>query len=377
MHVSAIIRRLSSIALLPTLWLVLAVPAAAQAPGTSYRVSDIAVRAEAADAVQAQAIAIDRGQREGLATLIERLSGGAGQGAPSLEGRSIDELVSSFEVLSETVGPGSYAGTIAVTYDREAVEGLLRDRGLGFVREAPPPAVLVPLWETGAGVRLWERDNLWKEAFDRALADDALARFIVPLGDLQDLALLDPDQALRGDEAAMQRLAARYGASEVVVARLRGSGAPGTPLEMEARRFGGPSEPAYRSVVRRSGEESLEVSLSRAARELQAAFDQRIRDRMTVPAGPREMLVVIAPVEDLVSWGQLLGQIEALVEVESASVRRLTRREATLDLQVAGGIDRLRESLGRSGWNLTDNEGNRWRLQRGGQAGTPQAPSPL
>ncbi len=348
----------------------LAWPSAAQ--NETFRVGDIPVRAEAADAVQAQAIAIERGQREGLNRLLQRLASGSGQAVPSLQGESIDRFVASFEVEQETVGPGSYAGTIAVTYDREAVEGLLRDRGIGFVRQPAATAVVVPLWETGSGLKLWERDNAWKEAVDRNVDDGSLARLVVPLGDLQDIALLDANQAARGDADAMDRLAARYGADSAILARLQGSGEPGEPLTLEARRYGGAAAPAYRSVVRRGDDEPLEASLARAVREMQANLEQRVREMATVPAGPRQTMVVIAPVEDLAAWGRLLAEIEGLAEVERTSVRRLTRREATLDLEVAGGIDRLRQSLGRFGWNLIDDENDRWRLQRGGQpAGTP------
>lgn len=341
---------------------------------SGFRVSDIRVNATASDAVQAQLIAIDRGQREGLERLLQRLTGERGQAMPSLQGRNIDDFVASFEVLEETVGPGTYAATIAVTYNQTAVETLLRGEGLGFVRDAGPPALLVPLWETGSGLRLWERDNAWKAAIDRTISDDSLARFVVPLGDLQDLSLLDADQAARADVAAMQRLAARYGVSEVVLARLQGSGAADEPLILEARRYGGPSEPAFRSVVRLSADEPLEVSLDRAVSEMQASLEQRVRDRATVPAGPRQTLTVIAPIEDLMSWARLRAEIEGLAEVESTAVRSLTRREAVLELEVAGGVDQLQSSLARFGWRLEDEAAAGWRLMRGAAAPEPIPP---
>ncbi|MFW5678997.1 MAG: DUF2066 domain-containing protein [Pseudomonadota bacterium] len=371
MHASAIFRLHRLVLVMCLLF-----PIAALAQGASLRVADIPVSARADDAVQAQIRAIEQGQRRGLVRLLERLTGESGQAMPSLEDRDIEEFVSSFEVLNETVGPGTYEGTLAVTYDRAAVEALLRDEGLGFVREAGPPAVLVPLWETGSGLLLWERDNLWKDAIDRSLDDGSLARFVVPLGDLQDLSLLDADQAVRADPAALERIAERYGTTEVVLARLRGSGEADASLTLEATRHGGASEAPYRSVVRRDPGEPLEASLARAVREMQASFAQRVRERSTVPGGPRETLVVLAPVGDASGWGRLRRDLEGLVEVEASSVRRLTRREAMLALDIAGGTERLQASLARIGWRLVQDEGEGpWRLVPGSAAPETVPPS--
>jgi hypothetical protein len=222
-------------------------------------VADVEVEATAQDAVAARALAIDRGQRRALERLVARLSDEAA--AADTGDWPVEDLVSSIEVIEEQVGPTSYAATLEVAFDRAAVESALEDRGVAFADVAADPVVLVPLWETGSGLRLWDSDNAWKTAWDRALDTDALVPFVVPLGDLQDLSLLNPDQAARGDVGALTALAARYGTEDVVVARLKGSGEPGTRLEVTARRYGDAGGEPYRAVVGRREGEPLAASL--------------------------------------------------------------------------------------------------------------------
>ncbi len=348
---------------------VLALAPAARAQ--SYTVSDIEVNAAAGDAVQAQAIALEEGQRQGLRRLLERLAEGGA--VPSTSGLDIDRYVTSFEVLSEQVGPTTYAATLTVNYDRGAVRSLLDREGVAYVAESAPPVTLVPLWESDQGLRLWEADNAWKRAWDGARSDEALQPVVVPLGDLQDLALVDGEQAVRGDAGSLRALAARYGTDDVVVARLRGSGAPGAPLEVQAQRIGDAGTEPYRATVRRDAGEPLEASLARAVAEMQAALDERARRRATVPAGRPEPLVVSATVQGLDSWGRLLGLLDGLAEVESAVVREFSRERAVFDLRVRGGAEGLQPALGRAGWRLQQGQDG-WQLVQGTAAATP---SPL
>ncbi|MFP4126330.1 MAG: DUF2066 domain-containing protein [Alphaproteobacteria bacterium] len=337
----------------------------AQEMEASYRVRDVEVEATAQDAVAARDRAIEQGQRRALEQLLERLTAD-GDAPPDVRELPVADLVSSLEVLDETVGPTSYAATLEVAFDRGAVEELLDDRGIAYADLAAEPVVVVPLWETGSGLRLWEPDSAWKAAWDRALEPDGLVPFVVPLGDLQDLALLNPDQAARADRTALTALAERYGTDGVVIARLEGSGEPGAPLEVTARRYGDTAGEPYRAVVRRGSDESLEQSLERAVAEMQAAYDARFRERRAVERAPSERLVVTTAVRDLDDWGRVLRLLDGLAEVERAEVRRFSQAEATLELRVAGGRTRLEESLDRQGWRLSARDDDGWQLERGG-----------
>ena len=341
-----------------------AAPAEAQRSEASYRVSDVEVEATAADAVAAQALAMEQGRRLALDRLLERLAPDGS--APAAGDLPVDDLVASLEILDETIGPSSYAATLAVAFDRAAVDRALNERGVAVAPSPAEPLVVVPLWQTGEGLRLWDAGNAWKAAWDRAVDPAALAPFIVPLGDLQDLALLNPDQAARADRAALQALAQRYDAAGAVVARLEGGGVAGSGLEVAARRYGDGAGEPYRAPVRRGPDEPLALSLERAVGEMQAAYDARVRSRTAAARAPSQRLVLTTAVGGIDAWGEVMRLLQGLAEVESAEVRRFSPREATLELNVAGGRAGLEAALGERGWRLSPGEDDDLRLERAG-----------
>ena len=83
------------------------------------------------------------------------------------------------------------------------------------------------------------------------------------------------------------------------------------------------------------------------------------------PAGV-STLAVTASIDGLDGWGRLLGYLDDLAEVEAATVRRFSREEARLNLQIRGDVERLQAALGEGGWFLDEDDAAGWRLRRGG-----------
>jgi hypothetical protein len=94
----------------------------------------------------------------------------------------------------------------------------------GAAVKTPAGAVLVlPYYENMAGKTvLWEEPNPWRSAWQNEGA--AQSKFIVPLGDINDVSAGADDAVFSGNYAVIEKLRARYRASEVVVAVANKSG---------------------------------------------------------------------------------------------------------------------------------------------------------
>ena len=98
------------------------------------------------------------------------------------------------------------------------------------------PVVVLPLYETGQGARLWPDDNPWWQAWAEHMDPEQLLRLVLPLGDLEDMATVSVAQAQAGDPVALANLAARYGAEDTLVVTARTEGGP-EPEQVSAVRF--------------------------------------------------------------------------------------------------------------------------------------------
>ena len=59
--------------------------------------------------------------------------------------------------------------------------------------------MILPVYRTGEGARLWPENNPWWQAWAKHLDSERLLRLVLPLGDLQDMATVTPDRAMAGD----------------------------------------------------------------------------------------------------------------------------------------------------------------------------------
>ena len=103
-------------------------------------------------------------------------------------------------------------------FSSDEVRRLLRVSGVPYAETVSKPVLIVAVQRDAGGVLLWEDENRWRQAWEERAPHAGLVPFLLPLGDVIDLATIDAERALAGDAKALAALAALYGTSEVVVA---------------------------------------------------------------------------------------------------------------------------------------------------------------
>jgi len=337
--------------------------------------SGIAVDVTAENAVAARRKGIEEGQREGLRRLLERLVPPEERARlPSVQSLPIDRYVRSYEIAEEKVAPNRWLATLNVAFDPEAVGALLRGRGLAVVEPKSPPAILVVPAERRAGeLVLWAREEPWWQAWERVAAGERALRLVLPLGDLADLSTLPPRAVEAGDRAALDRLAARYGADDAVVVILEPDPSAADPAaaRVVARFLAGSGvlrgDPAPLGPAAGAGDPH-----ELTARAAVARLVETWRRNGLVRSDRLVELPLTVPLADLAGWVQIRRELETLPEIREVRIVAIARDRAELVLRHLGDLDRLREGLGRRGLVLAE-EGGGWRLRA---AGVPPAAAP-
>lgn len=358
------------------LLLVLAVPLLALA-GEWARAQDwwtetVAVDVSAENAVAARQKGIEQGQREALRKLLARLVPAEERARlPRLEGLQPARYVRALEIADEKVAPTRWLATLNVSFDPEAVGELLAGRGVTMLEPADVPVVLVvPVERRGAALLLWAREEPWWQAWERIAAGERTIRLALPLADLADLAALSPEQVGTGDRAALDRLAARYGAADAVVVIAE----PRTPVEsagVAVRFLAGTGalrgDPLPVEAVAGTGE-----PFERAARAAVARLVEAWKGTVLARTDRMGELALTVPLADLAGWVQIRRELETLPEIRELRVAAIARDRAEIVVRHPGDLDRLRDGLARRGFELAQESG-RWQLRR---AGVPSAISP-
>ncbi len=330
------------------------VPLAAADP---FEVAGVAVDVTAESAAQARDQAIAEGERRAFEALLDRLVAADVRGSVQTPDRPVLQgLVKDFSIASEKTSAVRYIATLVVRFDAEAVQGWLIEQGVPFAATPSDPVVVVPVWEEGGRVTLWDDPNPWRDAWDADAGAAPMVPTLLPAGDLADVATLTARQALDGDAAALAALAARYEATDSLVAyaRLVADTRSGTTIvAVTAGRFGPEGRQWLADVnVRPEPDEDRDAALRRAVAAVVQEVDQRWKQDATVSAGGTEELEVVVPIASLRDWVDVRRQLEAMVVVRDLDVVMLASDRVRIKLVYVGDIEQLARALGDSGLAL-------------------------
>lgn len=199
-----------------------------------FTVADVEADVTAGSAAAAREQAIQRAQREAFARLFARLTPAAdGQRPPDLDDDTIAQLVDAFEVEGERASAVRYIGRFTVRFRPQAVRNLMLANGIRYAEVRSKPVLVLPVDQTLGEPVLWQRETAWRQTWEQTEPPVGLVPVLVPYGELPDVTDIGVAEALAGDQAALRRIAERYGAGAVAVvqAGLDGALAPPPPVE--------------------------------------------------------------------------------------------------------------------------------------------------
>lgn len=214
--------------ILAAICLFLATPALASADDP-YTILGVTIDATGSNALDAQTIAMRRGQAVAAQRLIERLTlpedrvgtpldfGSAGAIDSIFDTSAIAELISGLQIDNEQRSATRYLGELAVNFNRRAVVRLLNSYGVPFVESQSHATLVLPVYDAGGQFYLWD-DNPWLEAWTSRSYANALAPMTVPASDT-GRTILSARDALALDEPRLRELASLYGVSRIAVLR--------------------------------------------------------------------------------------------------------------------------------------------------------------
>lgn len=326
----------------------LVLPAQAQ---SVFTVSGVPVDVTADTAAQARTRALAEGQQRAFDRLLARLTMPEDRNRlPGLDSETLTSLVQGIEIEGERTSPVRYLASLTVRFQAEGVRQILRDAQVPYADTSAPPQVVVPIYRSPATPTLWDDPNPWRDAWARGAPEEGLIPIIVPYGELADISTLTAEQALAGDRARLRALAARYNASEALVAE--------AVLHLDPRgivpsldvRAGYYREDGYDEIfadrITGGTVDDMQATLGRAVAAVRAAVDEPWKRDHLIMSGPEQRLEAEVPFASLEEWVQVRQRLDATAAVTRSEVLSLGRSGARLRLHFMGSTEQLQRSLG-------------------------------
>ena len=338
-----------------------------------FEVRDVAVDVTAKTAAQAREVALADGGAIAFRLLLQRLTLTEDHARlPELASGDVAAYVSDFSISDEKTSAVRYLAKLHFRFKPGEVRNLLRGAALLFAETPSKPILVLPVFQAASGLVLWEDPNPWLEAWNQREPVNGLVRLALPLGDLADINALKVQQAVRGDVAALSKLAERYKAGDAVVAYARvgldpvGSGA--RRIDISMTRFNVQREPetVFLAFGQEDGEEVIDLLVRGADAVANRLEDSWKRENLLV-SGEAGIAPVAVPITGLRDWLNVQKRLKNVTVVLDLKTILMSLDEVRVNLHYVGTAAQLKIALGQSDLALVQ-EDNEWVLYPSGAA---------
>ncbi|MBH1989834.1 MAG: DUF2066 domain-containing protein [Alphaproteobacteria bacterium] len=186
--------------------------------GGAYSIKSIQVQNNGVSSSTAKDAALKDARKQAFQLMIQKLVDKKDMDRfENADDQTVEFLIDSMQIMNEQMGPKSYKATVSFEFNKQRMEEFLRNKSVQFVAPVHKSIVVLPLLSDGAKTYLFEKENVWMDLWRGHSFNQALMTFVVPNGDLNDMQLLDAEDALIGASEKIAAVAARYQVSAVVV----------------------------------------------------------------------------------------------------------------------------------------------------------------
>lgn len=335
-----------------------ATPAGAQTarPANPFSVSGIGVDASADSAATARPIALADGQRRAFSTLLRRLTLPDDHARlPRPTEALLNEVVAGFGIDEERTSATRYIGKISVQFRADAIRRLLQDNRLPYSETMSRPVLLVPVWQSNEGARIWEADNPWREAWARRPDADGL----VPLSVAPPMPAGGPSlERLFGSPDELRGLMRQGGYDDalLVVATLQSAEVGNTRVEIQIQHQGQAEFLGSTEAFTATGG-TLEETLTSAAIDIGRRIETRWKYASVIDLEKQGQISVAAAFNSLADWNRLRSALAGVPIVRKVEVLQLSHRDAQILLDYYGEPGQLSTALAQRNVVLQQRDG--------------------
>ena len=371
---------------------------------TAFTVEGVEVDVTAKNAVLAREQALEQAQEKAYQMLAERLL--SPEEVASLkvpDPITLSSLIQDFEVTKEQVSKLRYKGVYTVRFRPNAMKSRMAADGKTLPDLNKKPVLVLPVFQSAAGIQLWDEANLWMAAWRAMPTDKSLIQpTVLPLGDAQDMAQVQDNAGLDIDPMAVQQMATRYGADDValLMASLEQGQSASAALQVSIYNngFEGPVF-VQKMKIEKEAQETDDAFYARAAGKVKAllrtdwkanaAYTQApasqtqeapvtaynvnkqpayaVQGNNGVPVaatrpalGPVSQYAGLVRFSSVQDWVRIKSTLDKIYGMQGVMVKGLKPREAMIDLRFAGDVQAFTLALQNAGISA-----------RGGAGGAP------
>ena len=330
-----------------------------------YAVYGIHVDVTAQNATQAKEQGVTEAQEKAFYKVLDRLTLVKDMEAlPVLSTEDVLNLVKDFSVSHEKTSSVRYIADVDVQFNPEAIQNFFQEHRVPYVTAVAETSIVFPVFKTAGSqeIVLWKDTNNWSRMLTNAAKSSDLVPLAVPLGDLDDMAIVNENNW--NDEANLDitPLLKRYNSTNALVAEL-------TVMEKEnviqvlLRPFQNKDGAFSPITITEPIDAPMPMVLKRCADRVVYLLEQSWREHNAVRFDDPTQLAVSVAIKDLAQWLEIRKHLDKIPLIKQYVVKALRRDKAEIEVFYAGDLDTFKNILKKEDLFLSANEDGSWLLR--------------
>ena len=315
-----------------------------------FVIENVAVDETSSTALKAREKALEIGQKRAWKKLLERMIFPEKvKKVADIPYSELRSLIRGYEVIRERTSRIRYLADLNVTFSANEVRQFFLSNNINYAETPSAPVLVIPLLIRQGAASLWETPNPWRDAWQNLPKQKGLVDILVPVGNLADIRDIAAIQALRGDQKKLKKIAKRYNAKTVVVAKAFKrfgikDNLPILEIIITKIRTDQVEETIIDTIKGEIGDDLLDLLGVGVTRVVNSIVDSWKKEN-AVTTGLLLRVPVFVPINGLNNWLAIKSQLDEIGILKRTNLRRLSKREAFIDLWVTGNITLLENAL--------------------------------
>lgn len=336
----------------------------AKAYDSLFVVEGVKVDVTAGNSVAAQNQAFDEAQNKAFGILAQRMVVEAQVASVATPNAlTISSLVKDYEITQEQLSAVRYVGTYTFRFREAAVSKFFSVSGVTFTDVGSKTLLILPVFQRDGRNMIWSEGNLWMDSWSSAKLSGGLVPVEVPIGDLMDIGDIDEDQALSYERRKLDRMLARYDATEAAIMiavpdkmlsdiRNEGDQAVGRLRISIYRTDRANAEHVQDIFLVSNGQESVKGIYDRGVSRAYEALQKDWKRKTLASAAQSQTFHVRVPLAKINQWVEVRRALTDIIGLSDISILSMKKIEARLSFKFRGDIAHLRDALSRSNMSL-------------------------
>ena len=315
-----------------------------------FVIENVAVDETSSTALKAREKALEIGQKSAWKKLLERMTfPETVKKVTDIPYSELRSLIRGYEVIRERTSTVRYLADLNVTFSANEVRQFFLRNNIDYAETPSAPVLVIPLLIRQGAASLWKTPNPWRDAWQNLPKQKGLVDILVPVGNLADIRDIAAIQALRGDQKKLKKIAKRYNAKMVVVAKAFKrfgikDNLPILEIIITKIRTDQVEETIIDTIKGEIGDDLLDLLGVGVTRVVNSIVDSWKKEN-AVTTGLLLRVPVFVPITGLNNWLGIKSQLDEIGILKRTNLRRLSKREAFIDLWVTGNITLLQNAL--------------------------------